>query len=84
MNQSNRDVASIFQNAGKKKLECPLCHKPFFGEYKIWDHAKNIHKDALGDLASSEAEERAKKEFIQDAHRAYVVPCTYHCEIFIW
>ena len=70
-----RDVAAIFRNAGRKKFDCPLCVETGFpGEYKIWEHAKHLHKDSLGDLDSPDMEEM-KKDFVQAAlEKAFVIP----------
>ena len=70
-----RDVAAIFRNAGRKKLDCPLCvESGFLGEYKIWEHAKQQHTDTLGDLESPDVEE-VKKQFVQAAlEKAFVHP----------
>lgn len=73
----SRDVAAIFRNAGRKKLDCPLCLETGFpGEYKIWEHVKQLHKDSLQDLSSAELEQ-VKRDFVQAAReKAFVIPST--------
>ena len=63
----SKDVATIFRNATRKKLDCPLCVESGFpGEYRLWEHAKQLHRDSLGDLASDDVD-RVKKKFVQAA-----------------
>ena len=82
----SKDVVALFENVGRKRLDCPLCDETGFpGEYRIWEHGKQLHKEHLGDLDSPDVES-VKKGFIQAAlDKAFVVPprifshlCMYH------
>ena len=70
-------MASLFENAGRKKYVCPTCQENFAGPYKTWEHAKQEHRDILGGWESKEEEEKMKKEFLKDA-LMYVNPHTLY------
>ena len=55
------------QRPSARGYTCPVCEKIYYQEPKIWAHGRNNHADYLGDLASTELAEDARKRFRQTA-----------------
>lgn len=69
-------VARKFQDAQRlaaKGFSCPLCSDTFQAEPKLWEHAKNQHRQMLG-FADPVGEAEARKRFRHEAvGKAYVM-----------
>ena len=55
------------QRPSARGYTCPVCEKIYYQEPKIWAHGRTKHPDYLGDLASTELAEDARKRFRQTA-----------------
>ena len=61
-----------FQRSSARRYVCPYCEDAFVQEPRLWEHAKQLHWDALQAEPGSDEEQLRKRLRSQAVEKAYV------------